>query len=261
MPIEDAFPHGTPIWVDHQSGDQPASRTYYRELFGWEVGAADEATGGFSLATARGVAVAALGPLPDAPAPTTWTAYFSVDDLEAAAAAVLDAGGSVLLAPGEPVPGIRLAIVADPVGAVFGLWQRQERNAPWLRDEPGAVDWLELVAADPAATYPFYERVLGVGVSEMRVGDEPYGLFDVGDTSVAGAYRSDGTDHSDGTGEPHWLLYFNVADLDAAVVRATELGGTLRTEPQSAAGVGRWAEVVDPQGAVFGLLEPEPEPV
>ena len=116
-------------------------------------------------------------------------------------------------------------------------------------------DWLELVAADPAATYPFYERVLGLGVSEMRVGDEPYGLFDVGETSVAGAYRSEGED------QPHWLLYFNVADLDAAVVRATELGGTLRTEPQSAAGVGRWTEIVDPQGAVFGLLEPEPEPV
>lgn len=255
MPIEDAFPHGTPIWVDHQSADQPASCRYYRELFGWEVGPADPAMGGYSLATARGVAVTVLGPLPNPSVPTAWTVYFAVDDLEAAAAATVDAGGSVLLAPGETVPGVRLAIVADPAGAVFGLWQRQERNGPWLRDEPGAVDWLELVAADPAATYPFYERVLGVGVSEMRVGDEPYGLFDVGDRSVAGAYRSDGED------EPHWLLYFNVADLDAAVVRATELGGTLRTEPQSAAGVGRWAEVVDPQGAVFGLLEPEPEPV
>jgi predicted enzyme related to lactoylglutathione lyase len=255
MPIEDAFPHGSPIWVDHQSPDQAASCAYYRDLFGWEVGPADSATGGFSLATARGVAVAAIGPMPDMPAPTTWTAYFAVDDLEAAAAAAVDAGGSVLLAPGEPVPGIRLAIVADPVGAVFGLWQLAERNGPWLRDEPGAVDWLELVAPDPAAAYPFYERVLGLGVSEMRVGDEPYGLFDVAGRSVAGAYRSDGDD------QPHWLIYFNVADLDIAAVRATDLGGALRTEPQAAAGVGRWAEIVDPQGAVFGLLEPEPEPV
>lgn len=255
MPIEDAFPNGSPIWVDHQSADQPASCAYYRDLFGWEVGPADPATGGYSLARARGVAVTTLGPLPDPSVPTTWTAYFAVDDLEAAAATAVDAGGSVLLAPGEPVPGIRLAVAADPVGAVLGLWQRQERNEAWLRDEPGAVDWLELVAPDPAVTYPFYERVLGFGVSEMRAGDEPYGLFDVGERSVAGAYRSAGEDH------PHWLVYFNVADLDAAVVRATELGGTLRTEPQSAAGVGRWTEVVDPQGAVFGLLEPEPEPV
>ncbi|WP_374007136.1 VOC family protein [Leifsonia sp. LS-T14] len=255
MPIEDAFPHGTPIWVDLQSADPRAAVTYYRELFGWQVGEALRETGGFALATARGVAVAALGPLPSADAPTTWTAYFAVDDLQGAADAVRNGGGSVLLEPGEPVPGIRLAIVADPAGAVFGLWQRRERNEPWLRDEPGAVDWLELVAAEPESTFAFYESVLGVAVSEMKVGEEPYGLFDVGDTSVAGAYTSDGSRPAT------WLVYFNVADLDAAVVRATELGGTLRTEPLSAPGVGRWAEIVDPQGAVFALLEPEPEPL
>jgi len=255
MPIEAAFPQGTPIWADLQSADQPAACAYYRALFGWELPPGDPATGGYSLARLRGVAVGAIGPLPGPGAPTTWTVYFAVDDLEGAAAAVTANGGAVLLAPGEAVPGVRLAIVADPVGAVFGLWQSTERNTPWLRDEPGAVDWMELVALDPAVTFPFYERVLGVGVSEMRVGDEPYGLFDVGSTSVAGAYRSDGAEPA------HWLLYFNVADLDAGIVRATELGGTLRTEPLQAPGVGRWAEIVDPQGAVFGMLEPEPEPV
>ncbi|MFP3464826.1 VOC family protein [Leifsonia sp. SIMBA_070] len=255
MPIEDTFPHGTPIWVDLQSADQPAAADFYRELFGWEVGPARPETGDFALATVRGVAVAALGPLPSDDVPTAWTAYFAVDDLGAAADAARAAGGTVLLEPAETVPGIRLAIVADPAGAVVGLWQLREQNAPWLRDEPGAVDWLELVAADPASTFRFYESVLGVGVSEMRVGDEPYGLFDVGETSVAGAYTSDGSDPT------HWLVYFNVADLDAAAVRAAELGGTLRTEPLSAPGVGRWAEIVDPQGAVFALLEPEPEPL
>ncbi|MDR6970010.1 VOC family protein [Leifsonia shinshuensis] len=255
MPIEDAFPHGTPIWVDLQSPDHAAAAHYYRELFGWEVGAFLPETGNFALAQSRGVAVAAIGPLPGPDAPAAWTAYFSVDDLQAAADAALAAGGSVLLEPGEAVPGVWLAIVADPAGAVFGLWQRMERNAPWLRDEPGAVDWLELVASDPESTFAFYESVLGFAVSEMRVGEQPYGLFDVGETSVAGAYTSDGTEPA------HWLVYFNVADLDAAVVRATELGGTLRTEPLSAPGVGRWAEIVDPHGAVFALLEPEPEPL
>jgi predicted enzyme related to lactoylglutathione lyase len=253
MPIEDAFPHGTPVWVDLQSPDQPAAVAYYRDLFGWEVGPASSETGGFSLATIRDTAVAALGPLPFDDAPSLWTVYFAVDDADAAAAAVTDAGGSVILEPGEPVPGVRLAIVADPAGAAFGLWQRDEHE-PWLRDEPGAVDWLELVAPDPESTFPFYESVLRVGVSEMQVGDQPYGLFEVGERSVAGAYRSD-------DGEPaHWLMYVNVPDLDAAVVRAIDLGGTLRTEPLSAPGVGRWAELVDPQGAVFAVLEPEPEP-
>jgi predicted enzyme related to lactoylglutathione lyase len=254
MPIEDAFPQGTPVWVDLQSPDQPAAATYYRSLFGWEVSAPSADSNGFALASARGVPVAALGPLPSDDVPTSWTVYFSVDDADLAAQAVRAAGGSVLVEPAELVAGIRLAIVADPAGAVFGLWERTDSGDRWLRDEPGAVDWLELVAADPTSTFPFYESVLGVGISEMRVGEEPYGLFDVGETSVAGAYRSDGAEPA------HWLVYFNVADLDAAIVRATELGGTLRTEPLSAPGVGRWAEIVDPQGAGFALLEPEPEP-
>lgn len=254
MPIEHTFPHGTPIWVDLQSPDQPAAAAFYRELFGWEVGPALAETGGFGLASKRGVPVAALGPLPAPDVPTAWTSYFAVDDVEAATEAARSAGGTVLLEPGDVAPGVRLSVVTDPAGAVFGLWQLNDENGPWLRDEPGAVDWLELVAADPESTFPFYEAVLGVGVSEMRVGEQPYGLFEVGETSVAGVYTSDAD-------RPQWLVYFNVADLDAAVVRATELGGTLRTEPLSAAGVGRWAELLDPQGAVFALLEPEPEPV
>jgi hypothetical protein len=252
MPIEDDFPQGTPIWADLQTGDQPAASTFYRDLFGWEVAPASPDTGGYGMASLSGTPVAAIGPLPPGNVHATWTVYFSVDDLDVAVDAARAADGSTLMEPGEVSPGVRLAIVADPAGGVFGLWQR--RADPWLRDEPGAVDWLELVAADPASTFPFYESVLGVGISEMRVGTEPYGLFDVGETSVAGAYRSD-------SGEPaHWLVYFNVPDLDAAGARATELGGTLRTEPMSAPGVGRWVEIVDPQGAAFALLEPEPEP-
>jgi predicted enzyme related to lactoylglutathione lyase len=253
MPIEHAFPHGTPIWVDLQSSDQPAAATYYRELFGWDVAPASSVTNGYSPASGRGVPVAAIGPLPTEASATTWTVYFAVDDVEAAAEAAAANGGTVVLAPGEVVPGVMLSIVADPAGAVFGLWQTMN-DSPWLRDEPGAVDWLELVSADPESTYPFYETVLGIAVSEMRVGEQPYGLFDVGDRSIAGAYRSDSAVQA------HWLVYFNVADLDAAVVRATELGGALRTEPLEAPGVGRWAEIEDPQGGGFALLEPEAEP-
>jgi hypothetical protein len=252
MPIESSFPHGSPIWVDLQSSDPAGAAAFYRALFDWEVEPAAADTNGYALATRRGVPVSAIGPLPEGQRPT-WTTYFAVDDIAAAAQAVLGAGGAVLLPPGELIPGVTLSIVADPAGAVLGLWQSRTES-PWLRDEPGAVDWLELVAPDIEAVFPFYEAVLGVGASEMRVGDEPYGLFDVGDRSVAGAYRSDGSEPA------HWLVYLNVADLDATIVRATELGGTLRTEPTSAAGVGRWAEIVDPQGATVALLEPEPEP-
>lgn len=256
MPIIDSFPQGTPIWVDVQSSDQEGAAAFYRQLFGWEVTPASSETGGYSLATMRGVPVAAIGPLPDSfddSRRSVWTTYFAVHDIAAAAAAA-EASGTVLLPPAELVPGVQLAIVADPAGAVFGLWQK-ETGSPWLRDEPGGVDWVELVETGCESSFDFYERVLGVGTSQVEMAGGVYSLFDVGEKSVAGAIEPAADI------PPHWLVYFTVADLDAAVVRLTELGGAINGERGSASGVGRWVGAVDPFGAAFALLEPEPEPV
>jgi hypothetical protein len=255
MPIIDSFPQGTPIWVDLQSADQAGAAAFYRQLFDWEVPAASAETGGYSVASLRGVPVTAIGPLPpgvEASGRSFWTSYFSVDDIGASVEAATACGGSVLLPPGEVRSGVRLAIVTDPAGAVFGLWQNDD-DAPWLRDEPGAVDWLELVEAGCESSFDFYENVLGVGTSQMEIGSAVYSLFDVGESSVAGAIDPGGDV------PPHWLVYFTVADLDAAVLRLTELGGAVRGEHESEPGVGRWIGAVDPFGGAFALLEPEPE--
>ncbi|WP_223695166.1 VOC family protein [Leifsonia poae] len=256
MPIIDSFPPGTPIWVDLQSSHPPGAVDFYRELFGWDAAPASAETGGYSHATLHGVSVTAIGPLPESFGETdrsVWTAYFAVDDIAAAAGTVVAAGGSVLAPPWEHIPGVWLGIVADPAGAVFGLWQ-QAAGSRWLRGQPGAVDWLELVEAGCETSFDFYETVLGVGASQMAMGDGVYSLFDVGETSVAGATEP-AVDIP-----PHWLVYFTVADLDAAVARLKELGGAERGKPDAAAGVGRWVGVVDPFGAAFALLEPAPVP-
>ena len=253
MPIAESFPPGTPIWVDLQSSDQPAAVAFYRAFLGWEAPDASAETGGYSVATLRDVPVTAIGPLPAGVDRSVWTVYFAVADADASAAAAEQAGGAVLLPPGELAPGVRMAIIADPAGAVFGVWQKQS-DSPWLRDEPGAVDWVELVEHRSDRSSPFYEAVLGVRTSRMQVGGAPYGLFDVGSTSVAGAMEA-----PEGT-PAHWLVYVNVADLDDALARLTALGGAVVEPAVTAAGVGRWAVVADPQGAGFALLEPEAEP-
>lgn len=253
MPIVSSFPPGSPIWVDLQAADQPAACAYYSELFDWEAPPASAETGGYSVASLRGVPVTAIGPCPPGVDRSVWTVYFAVADIADSAQAAIATGGTVLLPPGELVPGVQLAIVADPAGAAFGLWQK-EQDTPWLRDEPGAVDWLELVEPGFEQSSAFYRAVLGVTLSEMRVAGTPYGLFDVGDTSVAGVWEAV-------DGPARWQVYFTVADLDAAVARATERGGTLESPPVAVPPVGRWAGMADPQGAGFGLLEPEPKPV
>ena len=83
---------------------------------GSSQGAASAETGGYSVATMRGVPVTAIGPLPESFGDTgrsVWTTYFAVDDIAAASAAA-GASGTVLLPPGELAPGVQLGIVADP---------------------------------------------------------------------------------------------------------------------------------------------------
>lgn len=257
MPVIDTFPPGTPVWVDLQSSDPVGAAVFYSGLFGWEVAAATEEMGGYAVASLRGTPVTAIGPLPpmmaEAGGRSVWTTYFVVDDIERATAATTEHGGQVLVPPGELARGVFLAIVADPTGAVFGLWQ-QEKGTPWLRNEPGAVDWLELVADGYEGSLTFYENVLMVGVSQTAMNEGVYTLFDVGDANVAGASSPTAPETAS-----HWLAYFQVDDLDAAIARVLGLGGATLSLPASASGVGRWAVVVDPFGGAFALLEPERE--
>jgi predicted enzyme related to lactoylglutathione lyase len=122
-----------------------------------------------------------------------------------------------------------------------------------VRDEPGALSWIELLADNYESALPFYESVLGMGASQMVSGDPSYMLLNVGDHTVAGAGS---------LAEPgmpsHWRVYFEVADIEASRARASELGGTLLGDADSADGIGTWAVVSDPQGAVFSLMQPAP---
>lgn len=273
MPIVTRFPQGTPIWVDLQSTDSAAAAEFYSALLGWEVDEPAQA-GGYRPAYRRGIPVCAIGSLPQAlvekGAVPVWTTYLAVDDVDAAAAAVGAAGGTVLLPPGDLGNGVRLSIVVDPGGAVIGLWQGTAHLGSWLRDEEGAVSWFELLAEHADESLPFYESVLGASVSRVEsegaegfeelsdpVGpaesgeDAGYPMLEVGGVTIAGVGVSDVADLP-----AHWRVYFEVADLAACVEQVRELGGAVLADVSSADGVGSWAAVADPQGAVFSLLQP-----
>src|SRR5206468_5074374 len=109
--------------------------------------------------------------------------------------------------------------------------------------------WPELHTPDRAAAKAFSGEVFGWEGADEEAGGHPYTVFSVGGRPVAGAGGEADT--------PHWLTWLGVADADAAVERATQLGGTLSWGPGDIEGVGRTAIVHDPQGAQFGLLQPE----
>ena len=250
MGTRTSHPHGTPSWVDLGTPDVDKAATFYSALFGWEVEEAGpvEETGGYRMARLQGKAVAGLGPAQD-PGPPRWTTYVTVDDCDKTVAAAKEAGGQVFLEPMDVLTAGRMAVIADPEGAVFSVWQPNEHIGAELVNEPGTLCWNELNTRQLDAAKAFYGSVFGWDFAESG-----------GYTSVVLNGRHVGgilplTADMPADIPPQWLTYFAVADHDASLAKLKELGGASMVEAMPIEGVGICSIVGDDQGAVFSIIE------
>ena len=116
----------------------------------------------------------------------------------------------------------------------------------------GLPCWYELGTSDMDGAAAFYEKVLGWTVVSAGMPELDYRLGNASDgTGVAGMMDAEGQPTA-------WRFYLEVADCDASAAAAAAAGGTVVMPPADIPGTGRFAVVVDPQGAVFGLLAPAP---
>lgn len=260
MTTMSSYPHGVPSWVDLATPDTAAARSFYGELFGWQC--TEEPTGqsGATYTMARKDGRAAAGmmllseEMSSAGMPPAWTTYINVDDVEATVSKVQPAGGAVLQPPLEVMDAGRMAIVADPAGAVLALWQPGAHIGAEVVNEHGALIWNELTTPDPAAVAPFYGAVCGWTTETAPMEGGEYTLFHVegADQPVAGAMPPPAP------GLPtSWGVYFSVDDAALTVARAKELGGEIFLGPTTMPGVGTMATLRDPHGAVFSVMTPE----
>jgi predicted enzyme related to lactoylglutathione lyase len=67
-----------------------------------------------------------------------------VESVEETVARVVETGGRVVREPFESLDGGRMAIVADPEGAVLGAWCPGKHRGAQLVNEPGAWAWSQL---------------------------------------------------------------------------------------------------------------------
>ena len=250
---------GTPSWVDLGSPDLDGAVEFYAGLFGWEVPASEnvEQTGGYRRATKNGRDVAGMMPLMQEGQPTVWSSYVAVEDADATAAAVKEAGGTVMAEPMDVMDLGRMAIFVDPTGAVFGVWQAGTFPGAGLVNEPGALAWNELGTRDPEAAKAFYAAVFGWGFEDKDMGEMgTYTLWKRGEAEIGG--MMDITGRVPDEVPAHWLAYFAVEDTDAAVEQVKGSGGDVRFGPVDIP-AGRFAVVADPFGAVFAVTQmPEP---
>ena len=254
MPTRDSYAQGTPNWVDLQTSDQAAAKAFYTHLFGWLYDDQPMPDGQvYSMAVLRGHQVAAIAPQPPelaaAGAPPMWNTYLAVDSADEATARAEAAGGTVAMAPFDVMDAGRMSFVLDPSGAAVALWQANKHIGATLVNEPGTLNWNELITSDQGV-FAFYTAVAGLTAAVEDMGDgQPYAVFKAGEAPVGGSMLPQAT------GVPnHWHVYFGTDHADAAAATAAEQGGTVIVPPFDTP-VGRIAVLSDPQGAVFSVIK------
>jgi predicted enzyme related to lactoylglutathione lyase len=251
-----SYAPGTPCWVDLSTTDIDGARMFYAQLFGWaaEVVPAPEA-GGYTFFRRNGKQVGAAGPAQSEGQPSAWMTYFATDDADAIAERVAGHGGMVLAAPFDVMESGRMAVFADPSGAIWAAWQAGQHQGAELINVPGSLTWNELLTRDITGGKEFYQHVLGVTTRDVASDGGEYTLLQVGPANVAGMMGF--TPEMSVDIPSHWAVYFAVEDADATVARAVELGATVLMPPIDSP-AGRFAMLTDPQGATFSIIQNDP---
>lgn len=246
------FAPGAPCWADISPTDMDAARAFYSAVIGWTIEPGRPEFGGYATATVGDAGIAGLMPN-DGTVPPFWTLYFASADADATTAAITANGGTVMVPP-MPVGDFgRMVIAADPAGAVFGVWEAASMIGFDIVGAPGGFAWCDLRSTDPAAAQEFYAAVFGYAYAEMPMAGEDYRTFTLGDGPMPLGGIGSMMGAPDGT-PSHWLLYFAVADVDAAVTAATASGGTSLAPPFDSP-FGRMGPILDPFGAPLWLVQ------
>jgi predicted enzyme related to lactoylglutathione lyase len=247
-------------WVDLSTPDVEAATKFYGELLGVERQAAPgppEETGGYGFLVKDGKQIAGISPIMSEGQPPAWSGYVKVADADQTVAKVRDAGGRVLFDPIDiPNESGRMAVFADPQGAVFSVMQQKQHQGAQLVNEPGSWTWNNLMTSDVDGAKKFYGEVFGWKADQNEEAPPNVLMWQVEGQrwpEGLGGLMAMGSDIPSGT-PPHWQVYFAVDDADGAIEKTRSAGGSLLFGPLDVP-VGRLAVLGDPQGANVAIIE------
>lgn len=256
MPERTSHAPGSFCWPEIAAADAAKAKAFYGELLGWDL---KDAPGGFyTIAFRKGHAVAGLYGLTEdqknRKVPPHWLSYVRVDSADRTAATAADLGARVLKEPFD-VPFVgRMAMLEDPAGACFALWEPAGHEGSGLVDEPGAPCWYELMTPDPVKAQAFYTALFGwtAKVPPHATASGRYTEFHNGADRACGMMKT--PPELLGRAPPHWMPYIAVEDCDATAKRCAELGGAVAAGPMDVPTVGRFAVLAAPDGAAFSAI-------
>jgi uncharacterized protein len=249
-----AYTPGTFCWADLGTTDAEAARSFYGALLGWRGEPGGPEVGGYATMTLDGAAVAGIAPqTPEqraAGVPPSWLSHVAVEDADATAGRVVELGGRVVAPAFDVATFGRMAVVADPQGAVLGLWQAREVIGAQVVNDVGAMVLNQLNTTEPEGARAFYGDLFGWEFAPVAGGALPYWGITNGDRLNGGMMALDPR----APAPPHWLVYFTVDDLDGADALLVDGGGAVVVPPMAIES-GRILVAHDPQYAFFALFE------
>jgi predicted enzyme related to lactoylglutathione lyase len=262
MPHIDKHAPGSFCWIELSTTDQTAAKNFYGALFGWRVNDAPVGPDDFySMFKLEGRDVAAACTMrPEQRSqgvPPHWMIYVTVDSADATAGRAAQLGGKVL-APAFDVYDVgRMAVLQDPAGATFSIWQAKKSHGTGITGVDGTLCWADLSTPDQAQAGKFYAGLFGWKMVEDKDDDPASGYMHIvnGEDFIGGIPPAA---HRDPHTPPHWLAYFQVSNCDATAAKAKQLGAKFYLEPMTFDDVGRMAVLADPQRATFAIFQATP---
>lgn len=249
---------GTFCWPELVASDTGKAKDFYSKLFGWNI--TDVPIGEdnvYSMAAIGGREVGGIYQMWPEQAeqgiPTHWVSYVSVANVDEATEKAESLGANIIVEPMDVFDAGRMAVIMDPVGAVFSIWQAGQHIGARVVNEHGALVWNELATKDTEKAKEFYTEFFGWGVDDMDMnGGMIYTAFMNSDRPAAGmiAITADMGDMPS-----VWSVYFAVDDCDKGVEEAKSLGGEVVVPPTDIPEVGRFSFLKDSQGAVFAIIK------
>jgi len=256
MPNIDKHAPGSFCWTELATSNQPEAKKFYQALFGWAPN--DMPMGPNEFYTMfklegrdTGAAYTLRSDMVAHGVPPHWALYIAVASADESAARAASLGGKVLAPPFDVFDVGRMAVIQDPTGAQFCIWQAKKHSGFGITGVAGTFCWADLMTPDTGRAAQFYSGLFGWKVEKGKDGG-PYLHIKNGEEFIGGVPPAG----SAGPGvPPHWSLYYLVNDCDASTAKAKSLGARVYMPPTTMEGVGRWSVLADPQGAAFNVFQ------
>jgi uncharacterized protein len=258
MPIVEKHVPGDFCWMELATTDHAAAKKFYSELFAWSFTefpiSPDELYTMFKVDGRDVGAAYSLGAEQQKQGiPAHWNLYVAVGNADAAVSRAVKVGAKLLAPPLDVFDVGRMAVLEDPTGAAFSLWQAKRHVGFGIKGVPGTFCVADLSTPEQEVASRFYGQLFGwrIGKEDEEPGHNYYHLFNH-DEFIGGILPPG---FRDPAAPPYWQIYLQVSDCHAIAAKAKNLGAQLFMPPTPIEDLGRMAELADPQGALFAIFE------